>query len=194
MKKLQIMRTLCAFLFSFNFVSIVNADLITYVVTLTPQTINIHEDDPDGSVFGFTSLPSATTVTFIYDDSTPNPVPFGEWNMDSGSTWFPLTMETVDGAPSVNFNGSHVSADFWDTYQDSYIRVHLYSHPPYYTTGSFYMTDCFDRGIIRDRRSSISGIQTVTILSQTVPVPGALWLLGSGLIGVVGLRRKFSNK
>ena len=27
--------------------------------------------------------------------------------------------------------------------------------------------------------------------SQAVPIPGAVWLLGSGLVGVVGLRRKF---
>lgn len=26
---------------------------------------------------------------------------------------------------------------------------------------------------------------------STIPVPGAMWLLGSGLIGLVGLRRKF---
>jgi len=27
----------------------------------------------------------------------------------------------------------------------------------------------------------------------TVPIPGALWLLGSGLIGIVGIRRKFKK-
>jgi len=28
---------------------------------------------------------------------------------------------------------------------------------------------------------------------SSVPIPGALWLLGSGLIGIVGIRRKFKN-
>jgi hypothetical protein len=28
---------------------------------------------------------------------------------------------------------------------------------------------------------------------SAVPIPGALWLLGSGLIGIVGIRRKFKN-
>ena len=28
---------------------------------------------------------------------------------------------------------------------------------------------------------------------ETVPVPGAVWLLGSGLLGLVGLRRRFAN-
>jgi hypothetical protein len=30
----------------------------------------------------------------------------------------------------------------------------------------------------------------LTITNSPVPVPGALWLLGSGLLGLVGLRRK----
>ncbi len=37
------------------------------------------------------------------------------------------------------------------------------------------------------RLYAISGIQTV------VPLPAALWLLGSGLIGIVGIRRKFRS-
>ena len=31
---------------------------------------------------------------------------------------------------------------------------------------------------------------TVTSLSNAVPIPGAVWLLGSGLMGLVGIRRK----
>jgi hypothetical protein len=30
--------------------------------------------------------------------------------------------------------------------------------------------------------------------ASPVPIPGAVWLLGSGLIGLVGLRRKFFRK
>ena len=29
--------------------------------------------------------------------------------------------------------------------------------------------------------------------ASPVPIPGAIWLLGSGLIGIVGIRRKFKN-
>jgi hypothetical protein len=36
--------------------------------------------------------------------------------------------------------------------------------------------------------STLSGIGTI------VPIPGAVWLLGSGLVGIVGIRRKFSSK
>jgi hypothetical protein len=31
------------------------------------------------------------------------------------------------------------------------------------------------------------------LITTTVPIPGAAWLLGSGLIGIVGVRRKFKK-
>lgn len=31
----------------------------------------------------------------------------------------------------------------------------------------------------------------VAYIAEAVPIPGAVWLLGSGLIGIVGIRRKF---
>ena len=34
---------------------------------------------------------------------------------------------------------------------------------------------------------------TMTLESSSVPIPGAVWLLGSGLIGIVGIRRKFKR-
>ena len=34
---------------------------------------------------------------------------------------------------------------------------------------------------------------SLTLVTSNVPIPSALWLLGSGLIGIVGIRRKFKN-
>lgn len=39
--------------------------------------------------------------------------------------------------------------------------------------------------------SITGGIEAVD--PPTVPIPGAVWLLGSGLIGIVGIRRKLKN-
>jgi hypothetical protein len=40
-----------------------------------------------------------------------------------------------------------------------------------------------------------SGVSSgdVIHLDTTVPIPAAVWLFGSGLIGIVGIRRKFKN-
>ena len=45
----------------------------------------------------------------------------------------------------------------------------------------------YDSPILND------GSITVRGGGAPVPIPAALWLLGSGLIGLIGLRRKFSN-
>jgi len=37
------------------------------------------------------------------------------------------------------------------------------------------------------------GSQAYDYTGTTVPIPGAMWLLGSGLIGLVGFRKKFKN-
>lgn len=40
----------------------------------------------------------------------------------------------------------------------------------------------------------ITGIDNVVIAeAPSVPIPGAVWLLGSGLVGIAGLRKKFNS-
>ena len=36
-------------------------------------------------------------------------------------------------------------------------------------------------------------LQSVTIVTESVPLPGAVWLLGSGLLGLIGFRRKWKR-
>jgi hypothetical protein len=38
-----------------------------------------------------------------------------------------------------------------------------------------------------------AGTITFDFNTTNVPLPSALWLLGSGLIGIVGVRRKFKK-
>jgi|LGOV01.1.fsa_nt_gb hypothetical protein len=45
-------------------------------------------------------------------------------------------------------------------------------------------------GINDDKFSDNSGSFSVKVEGAPVPIPGAVWLFGSGLIGLVGLRRK----
>jgi hypothetical protein len=35
-------------------------------------------------------------------------------------------------------------------------------------------------------------VLTSTLTVSPTPIPGAIWLLGSGLVGLVGIRRKFA--
>lgn len=198
MNKSRLLGAMCACIILVGIISTANAALVNVEVTLTPTSIYIHPDDPDGSVFGFTSLPSPITGTFTFDDASPNPVPFGDWNMDWGLTWFPLTMASIDPSPSLgveNFAGvDYLSADMWDVYPDTYIRANFSKSPSCgscVVTYDFYLWDTFHRSFVQDKRSTIYGTQSVTIVTQAVvPIPAAVWLFCSGLLGLIGIARR----
>ena len=43
--------------------------------------------------------------------------------------------------------------------------------------------------IVDYAETNISGLENV-IVTNTVPIPGAIWLLGTGVIGIIGIRKK----
>jgi len=43
------------------------------------------------------------------------------------------------------------------------------------------------------KSDTISHMYAISAVQTVVPIPGAVWLLGSGLIGIVGVRRKFKK-
>jgi len=71
---------------------------------------------------------------------------------------------------------------------DDYIMLD-YSEPyiveAYLTYGFFEQESSFDFGITQSMQ--------MTAEETPVPIPGAIWLLGSGLIGLVAVRRKHNN-
>ena len=67
----------------------------------------------------------------------------------------------------------------------------------YETTATYVMTFSGDPGdlsgfYIRLQNLGLDGKGSLKAPETYVPIPGAVWLLGSGLIGLVGLRRKMS--
>lgn len=60
-------------------------------------------------------------------------------------------------------------------------------------TLSYYVSELTDRNgnaLSLDLMSSTSGTDYT---QSNVPIPGAIWLLGSGLIGIAGFRKKFKK-
>jgi len=51
----------------------------------------------------------------------------------------------------------------------------------------------FDIGTLGAGESAEFSLQYILGEGSAVPIPGAVWLLGSGLLGLVGLRRKFKS-
>ena len=76
----------------------------------------------------------------------------------------------------------------WDSRRESYrpdLFVRLIDHSP--TLGNFYAQDgkgTFAYNIVAD---------TVAVPNGMVPIPAAAWLLGSGLLGLVAIRRRMKK-
>jgi hypothetical protein len=47
---------------------------------------------------------------------------------------------------------------------------------------------------VRILHTSVDGPIAFSVSINAIPIPGAVWLLGSGLVALVGLRKKFRGK
>ena len=160
----------------------------------------------------------ATTITFgeIWTDP-PQAQRFGienDWaaygiTMEN-TYWYSDMYEPFDGWGVANtLNGgsgyiyftnavSAVTFDWWKLSADIYVTAYNAVGAvvdSFYSQGS-YGTDTLDGGLISYLEFHDGGgqaaISTLTFESAAVPLPGAVWLLGSGLAGLIGLRRKLS--
>jgi len=91
-----------------------------------------------------------------------------------GNLEFHFTASALDGGQSINIAG-----DFWGTLGDNYWN---FSQGEEFPDGSGNIRPYPGHGGVWFENLSIS--------SSQVPIPGAVWLLGSGLMGLFGLRRK----
>ena len=58
-----------------------------------------------------------------------------------------------------------------------------------YSTAWVYASECPSC----DRDSTFGDLGAWVVSNNPVPIPGAVWLFGSGLIGLVGIKRKFKK-
>lgn len=158
-----------------------NADVVTDQVTVIPgpsTILGIWDDPINGphSTDGFnfirantTSDSASTTVTFFFD--TPinafgiNITDFGDINSGGGLLFTNDVGDSHTVASGTYTNGNEL---FFGLTNDS----------------SNFQSVTFFNGNLVD------GTGYDEIYSCSVPIPGAIWLLGSGLAGVAGLKRK----
>ena len=144
------------------------AAIVQFNVPLSGNTEFPGPGDTDGSGLAAISIDSATNTI--------------SWNITTNNITLPITgahiHQAVTGASGpivVNFNGQLSGAGLVDTDLASVLA----------DTQGFYVNihnDDFPAGAIRG--------QFCESIPSPVPVPAAVWLFGSGLMGLVGVMRR----
>jgi hypothetical protein len=171
-KKLLIF--LVPFLF---FISNVHADM-TYYQTIFSGTVDRVTNGPDYNGFSFfTDDPFYGTINWQNDgEATPQLVTLFQVNVNGYN--FDLGAGTY--YPAISGVGGPVDGD----------------HEMWEATGSYMALN--DQGLWDwlywdgSVQFEITGIAD-TLNTTVVPIPGAVWLLASGLIGISGLRKRFKK-
>lgn len=72
-------------------------------------------------------------------------------------------------------------------------RVKIFEVIKPFTAGTFDILEGFLLLGFNDYHSVDTDFDDLIVVAKPTPIPGAVWLLGTGLLGVAGLRRRFSS-
>lgn len=176
-------------LFLFGFVVMANASLIGDSVTAThfsPDLSPTSGGSPQTTyvVVGTSDLMypiSASTYTVNVEEDeikvlfyTPDWAPTRYW---SHSTFNGLVVDSLNDSSGYPLNAVTINTNFV-SWNDS--RAWFDADTVYFNWENLSYNS--------------STYFNATLEFSPVPIPGAVWLLGSGLIGVVGIRRKLNNQ
>jgi hypothetical protein len=124
---------------------------------------------------------NSSSNNFIIDFSSPQAA-FGFYGTDIGDFEGQLHLELSDGTVT-NLEIPHTSGA--PNASAIYFGVIVTDASEIFNSVAFSSTN----------ETDFFGFDDMTIgrLEQVVPIPGAVWLLGSGLVGLVGLRKKLKK-
>ena len=163
-----------------TFVTIVLVLLCTSLIFVAPHTAS-------ASIWELTATPTGpngygTAPFWIQFEDNDQEVYFTDiishstfwYDYDGhGAAYGPVEFPAVDKMPTIDS-------------EDGVTNLTVFGNMPPYNAWHFYIPGGWYPN------SSPHDINW-TYTAEVVPIPGAVWLLGSGLIGIVGVRRKFKK-
>ena len=85
--------------------------------------------------------------------------------------------------------------DIVPNYQAGNVTAGVFSATYIFSLGGINATDLYTSVTVTDDAGNVKGpildMEAFDVNTQAVPLPGAVWLLGSGLIAMTGLKRRF---
>lgn len=158
----------------------------------------VGEGDPeflDGNALWFGADGTRSIVTPSFDLSAGGAISFAlKYGGPNGTTWFEdmdqADNEYVTFSASVNNGASWFGVEYFGMYdtgsEDKWgYRQASYGAHPVYSNIIFRITQTSHNGASQDTWA-IDNLKVVNYAVETVPVPAALWLFGSGLAVVLG--------
>ena len=184
-----ILSILVSGLFMFGMVSSVNAVTLVMHPAATTQLAGISEIDINGTLWDATFYNSWSV--------TPNKEAYGGFALEASqalasvfSTYQPLSSfklkpQTIWGIETVGSGSLFTpsTAFFVNSFPDYWLK----SGSTYNVGGTGTIGSLSGQGL--DQEASIAFVQW-SLSPTVVPVPAAVWLFGSGLIGLIGMARR----
>jgi len=179
--------------FTVNTEGIITIDLLSFEVSSCEWTSD-QDLNGDGEIASIDS-----SIYLFYDDGNLDVSDKIAWNGDVNQTDFPAigdadgSTDFLDSYLSINLSARDyilTVGDFDLDENDAIAHVNTNSFGPYGNLMGINDQLIADHG---DYKVTFTGDITITQTPNPVPIPGAALLLGSGLIGIVGVRRKFKK-
>lgn len=163
-----------------------NGESHKYVAMTTSDLFDIGSWDGVNTAAGYLSTHYGSEGTSVVDGATSHAHSYDSlMNKDS---IVPGSYGEFNNAPYVNFGEASLAP--LTAGAGSYVDMYLFEAEGAYWTSGDFISDSY-QATMRIGIDDIGNLYT-TMTPNVVPIPGAVWLLGSGLLGLVGIRRRKS--
>ena len=148
-----------------------------------PTTGHFPDEAPEGDNIAYVGLAAAPSTIYSLTQTTTHSVILGQTYVLQVEVGHGLTADFPGYTVALLAGGNPVSTE----------NALTPTAGTFLTSTVSWTADSHAGDVLGIRLSSANQTYFDDVRLDAVPIPSALWLLGSGLIGIVGIRRKFKS-